>query len=346
MANLYVTEQGAVLRKSGDRLIVEKDDQELLEIECFKIDAVFLFGGVQVTTHALTELLEHGISLVLLTQDGALKGRLVPPVSKNVLLREAQYRRHFDADFSLGLARLQVGAKVRSCRSLLSRQVRNHPELDLEDVLSNLSALEKKTATAATLEELLGLEGVAARTFFKGFARACRKELKFPGRRKHPPTDPVNALLSLGYVLLGTELAALLEGTGFDPYLGFYHRLAYGRMSLALDLLEEFRAVIDQLVLRLTNLGVIGPEDFQEAAKTGAAGETTVEKSGELPGVCLKAPALRKFLQAYGEHLSRTFCDEQTKQQATVRSLARRQVERLAAHVLRNEDYVPCYLRL
>ncbi|MGI5939686.1 MAG: CRISPR-associated endonuclease Cas1 [Thermoleophilia bacterium] len=341
MANLYLTEQGAVLRKTGDRLIVDKDDVELLEVECFKVDAVFLFGGVHVTTPALTELLSQGISLTLLTRDGRLKGRLVPPLAKNVLLRAAQYERRLDSDFCLALARMQIEAKVSNGAELLARHARNHPDVELAGVIDRLRVEKAKIVKAASMSELLGFEGIAARTYFEGFGRAFRRELGFPGRRRRPPTDPVNALLSLGYVMLSSEILAQLEGTGFDPYLGFYHQLDYGRPSLALDVVEEFRMVVDQLVLRLTNLGVMSPDDFEPAP----SGDDPARGSAGTGGIRLKPPALREFLSAYGKHLEGPITDGAGGSRTTTRGAIRRQVERLAAHVAKQEPYEPCLLR-
>lgn len=341
MANIYLTEQGAVLRKTGDRLIVDKDDVELLEVECFKVDAVFLFGGIHVTTPALAELLAHGINLTLLTRDGRLKGRLVPPLAKNVLLRVAQYERRQDPAFCLALARTHVGAKVSSGSELLARHARNHPDADLTTILDRLRVEEGKVAGASSIKELLGFEGAAARTYFEGFGRACRRELAFPGRRRRPPTDPINALLSLGYVMLSSEIQALLEGTGFDSYLGFYHQLDYGRPSLALDVLEEFRMVVDQLVLRLVNLGTIKSDDFEPVPPD----EDPVRGPVETAGIRLKPASFREFLLAYGKHLEGSITDGADGSRTTTRRAIRRQVERLAAHVAKQEPYEPCLLR-
>lgn len=341
MANLYLTEQGSVLRKTGDRLVVEKDGTELLEVECFKIDAVFAFGGVNVTTPALAELLEHGIQLNLLSRDGRLKGRLVPPMAKNVLLRVAQYERHQDQTFCLELARSHVMAKVSSGAHLLARHRRNHPETGMAEVIRRLKAHESKVQSARSLEQLLGYEGGATRVYFEGMRLACRKRLDFPGRRRRPPTDPVNALLSLGYVMLSTEIQALLEGTGFDPYVGFYHRLDYGRPSLALDLLEEFRVVVDQLVLRLVNLEMLKSDDFEPA--TGGVEEA--DASAETAGIRLKQGSFRRFLGAYGEHLEGTITDGSDGSSSAIRKMLRRQVERLAAHVMNGKAYEPCVVR-
>lgn len=331
MANLYLTEQGAVLRKTGERLLVEKDDQELLEIECFKVDTIFIFGNVHVTTPALTTLLDHGIELAFLSVTGRLKGQLTPPKAKNVLLRVAQYQRYQDTPCALGLARCFIRGKVCNALSLLTRQHRNYPERGFAPYRAELGRLLHKVDRAPTLETLRGLEGTAARLYFEGFRLACRTELAFPGRRRRPPTDPINALLSFGYTLVNAELASLLDAMGYDPYIGFFHQLDYGRPSLALDLLEEFRVpAVDRLVLNLTNLRVLQAEDFDTDVESG--------------GLRLRRPAFSKFFRAYEEHMHREFIDRGTGETTTLRKSLRRQAERLAAHLTRGESYTPLHV--
>jgi CRISPR-associated protein Cas1 len=328
MATLYLTEQGAVLRKTGKRLIVEKDDQELLEIECFKVDTVCIFGTVHVTTPALTTLLEHGIELAYLTMNGRLKGQLTPPKAKNVLLRVGQYHKCQDGAFALNLARSFVRGKIYNALSLLTRQHRNYPERGFEAYRLELTRLLSKVDEAQSLDSLRGLEGTAARTYFAGFSLACRTELAFPGRRRRPPTDPINALLSFGYTLVNAELTSLLDAMGYDPYIGFFHQLDYGRPSLALDLLEEFRVpAVDRLVLNLTNLRVLQQEDFVPAE--------------EGDGLRLHRQALGKFFRAYEEHLNNAFTDKASGETITLRKSFRRQAEALAAHITRDASYAP-----
>lgn len=328
MANLYLTEQGAVLRKTGDRLIAEKDGTELLEIECFKLDTIFLFGNVHVTTPALTELLDHGIELALLTLGGRLKGQLTPPKAKNVLLRMAQYQKSQDPLVVLPLARAFIDGKVRNALALLTRQHRNYPERGFAPYREELDRLRGSIATAEALDSLRGFEGTAARSYFAGFALACRTELAFEGRRRRPPTDPINALLSFGYTLVGAELASLLDAMGYDPYIGFYHQLDYGRPSLALDLLEEFRVpAVDRLVLNLANLRTLQAGDF-----------VTDEESG---GLRLDRKSLGKFFRAYETHLNKEYTDKIMGAATTLRKAFRQQAERLAAHLTRGESYAP-----
>ncbi|MGQ4808495.1 CRISPR-associated endonuclease Cas1 [Candidatus Entotheonellaceae bacterium PAL068K] len=310
MATLYLTEQGATLRKTGKRLLVTKNKDELL------------------TTPALTTLFGQGIELAFLSLNGRLKGQLTPPKAKNVLLRVAQYQKFQDTTFALEVARCFVHSKIYNALSLLTRQHRNYPKRGFAPFRHEIEGLLHRVEQIEKLDSLRGLEGTAARAYFEGFALACRTDLLFPGRRRRPPTDPINALLSLGYTLVNVELNSLLDGMGYDPYIGFYHQLDYGRPSLALDLLEEFRVpAVDRLVLKLTNLRVLKAEDFDMDPESG--------------GMRLKRQALGKFFRAYEEHMNREFTEKASGKTTTLRKQLRRQAERLAAHLTRGEDYAP-----
>lgn len=142
------------------------------------------------------------------------------------------------------------------------------------------------SGTAESIATLDGIEGSAARAYFRGLMEFNRSEMQWPGRQKHPSTDPLNALLSLSYTLLMHELTGLLEGVGLDPYLGFLHQVDYGRPSLALDLMEAFRhPVADRLVLTLVNKRVLEADDFQGG--------------GDRPGVYLAPKAMKRYLAEY-----------------------------------------------
>jgi CRISPR-associated protein Cas1 len=330
MPNLYLTEQGAVVRKRSDRLVVEKEGKVLLEVSCLKLEAVLIYGNVQVTTQALAELLDHGIELAFLSHSGRLRGQLTPPKARNVPLRFKQYELAHATAFCLELAREIVGAKIESSVAVLKRFRSNHPEaLPVAEVAESEGAVES-ARRAITLEALRGVEGSAAARYFGAFRAMVPPAYEFDGRNRRPPRDPVNALLSLGYVLLGNELSSLLDGMGFDPYVGFYHQIDYGRPSLALDLLEEFRAaLVDRWSAGLLNLRLLQKADFQITPNDG---------------VRLTHEALKRYFAAYEEEMERTF--EVEGQEVSFRDLFRRQAERLARALVQGEVYrsfrLPC----
>ncbi len=270
MPTLYVTEPGALLEREGGRLLVTKDDATLFAAPANRVDRVVLVGGVGVTTPALAFLLDRRIGLVLLTTTGAFRGRLGGDQAKNVELRRRQYRRADDEAFCLRLARCLVAGKVRNCRTLCLRWDTGNDDPVALGAAAELRDLLGQIDLAADREALMGLEGQAARIYFAVLRRHLRPPWTFPRRARRPPPDPVNALCSLVYTLLHESCYAALEAVGLDPFCGFFHRPRYGRASLAVDLMEEFRPIIaDSVVLTLLNKRMLSPDDFQTEADGG-----------------------------------------------------------------------------
>ncbi len=284
---LYLVEQGAVLRKAGDRFLVEKEDEVLLDLPYHKLETVLLFGNIQVTTQAMAELLEKGVNLSLFSRQGNYRGSLAPPRGRNIELRIAQFDLYRDAARALELARGQVRAKVANALATLAGyRKRKEVSEAFEGKRGQIAEALAGAETAGNVAALDGFEGTAARLYFECVMEFNGSEMTWQGRLKHPAPDPLNALLSLTYTLLTQEIAALLEGAGLDPYLGYLHQVDYGRPSLALDLVEPFRnPVADRLVLTLANRRVIEAEDF--------------EGGGERPGVFLKPKALKRYFEQY-----------------------------------------------
>ena len=264
MSTLYVTQQDTVLRKTDERLKVTQKGTTLLDVPMLKVSQVVLCGRVTVTAATLQALLEHHISVCYLTEHGRYIGRFEPALSKNALLRSAQYRATFDAGTTLALARQMVHGKLANMRVLLQRTNR-----DLDDPAVALAVDQLKTHVAAVeeapnLEHLRGLEGAGSATYFGVFDTLLKPSgMRFVKRVRRPPTDPVNSLLSFGYALLANDIQSAVNTVGFDPYQGFLHVEHYGRPSLALDLMEEFRPlIVDSVVLTCVNKRIIGPDDF------------------------------------------------------------------------------------
>ena len=329
MTNLYLTEQGCAIRKTGKRLIVEKEGQELLEIECFKLDTLFLFGNIQITTQAITQILANNIELAFLTLSGRLKGQITPPMPKNVLLRMAQYEKSRDQQLTLALARTLVAAKIENGRRFLARHHRNKPEVGFDQIARHLEDDLAKVRKVESQASLLGLEGGSARTYFRGVALACTGSMPFSGRKRRPPPDPVNALLSFGYTLVAAEITSLLDAMGFDPYIGMFHQPRYGRTSLALDLLEEFRVdAVDRLVLNLVNRNILSRRHFQD-------------RTAEGKGFRLTREGLKIFFSAYERHLLAEVPCVVPKRKSTLRTAFRFQALRLAKTLTDDIPYVP-----
>lgn len=330
MRALYVTEQRAVIRKTSDRLVIEKNHKVLLEVPCLNLETVLIYGNVQVTTQALVEMLDHGIELAIFSLNGQLRGQLTPPKARNVPLRMRQYEVARSEAESLALARELVRAKIENSAAVLRRFRANHPEALPAAAVAEVERAAAGIDRISSLDALRGIEGTAAARYFEAFEALVPAELGFAGRNRRPPRDPVNALLSFGYVLVGNEIQALLDGMGFDPYLGFYHQLDYGRPSLALDLLEEFRApLVDRWSAALLNRGLLRSADF---ARTPDG------------GLLLQREALKRFFPAYEEEVDTPFAVD--GEPLSFRQLFRRQAERLARALTAGEPYrgfrLPC----
>lgn len=270
MPPLYVHTQGARLCYRDRRLVVEKEGRTLTAVPVVHVSEVVLLGNVSLTPPALTYLLGGGIDVIFLTLEGRYKGRLVGPERGNGLLRLRQYARVSDAEGALGVARAIVEAKLHNLRTLLRRYARRADDSEREAALSaaadRLTELILRVERTRTLNALNGVEGRGAAVYFSVFRHLITVPgWRFERRARRPPPDPVNALLSFGYTLLTHQMASVVWAVGLDPYLGFLHREAYNRPSLALDLIEPFRPVlVDSLVLRCLNNRILLPEHFME----------------------------------------------------------------------------------
>ena len=281
MPTLYLIEQNTNLSKSGERLLLCKKsvqgkgrpahtDEILLDLPFADVSHVMLFGNIQVTTQALQEMLKHEIELALFNFSGRLLGQLTPPCSKNIDLRIAQFERFQDEAFKLDFSRKIVAAKLQNAAHMVRQHRKNHPELIAVQEANELLDYGERAQSAKTLETLRGIEGAGSACYFKLFGRMLSPPWQFAKRSRRPPQDPANAVLSFGYVVIGAQIQAILDGIGLDPFLGFYHTPSYGRPSLALDVLEEFRQpLIDRLALNLFNRSQFSENDFMKPPKGG-----------------------------------------------------------------------------
>jgi len=277
-AVLYLHEPGSHVGKRSEHLIVRKDGQEIQRTPIAAIHQVVVFGNVQLSTQALECLANLEVAVVYLTGYGKFVAALMPAPTKNVQLRVNQIKLFSDPQKALALARSVVKAKINNQRTLLMRSLRSRA-LDEPSTNDNIRGSDEPAAQemADLLNRvdricdpavLLGTEGQAAALYFSQFGRMLKtlvpgREFDFKTRNRRPPRDPVNALLSFAYAMLLKDCFSALCTVGFDPYFGFYHVSRHGKPSLALDLMEEFRAVIaDSVVLTLINNGTLRPKDF------------------------------------------------------------------------------------
>ena len=269
---LYVTTQGAYLAKEGETVAVKIDQEVRLRIPVHTIGGIVCFGNVSCSPFLMGFCSENGICISFLNQHGRFLARVQGPVSGNVLLRREQYR-NADNEVSSGkMAKAFVTGKIANCRTVLQRALRDHSgkidEEALRLALDNLNRTLKSLELNQTRNEVRGLEGHAAHTYFSVFDHlivAQKDEFSFQERNRRPPMDNVNCLLSFIYTLLVHDCRSALESVGLDPAVGFLHRDRPGRPGLALDLMEEFRPFFaDRLVLSLINLRQVQHKGFKK----------------------------------------------------------------------------------
>lgn len=332
---LYVQTQGIYLRQEGETVVAEKDGQVLMRLPIHTLSGLVTFGNVMCSPFLLHLCAERGVAVSFLSEHGRFLARVTGPVSGNVLLRVAQVRAH-DAPARKGdIARSCVAGKIANDRNLILRRMRDHGDTPalrtaaaaLADVLLRLRDSPPDAA------RIRGLEGEAAAAYFAAFndlLLANREAFAIASRNRRPPTDPMNALLSFLYTLLAHDCRGALEGVGLDPQVGFLHELRSGRPSLALDLMEEFRApVADRLALTLVNRQQLAPKDF----KTTESGAVQLSESA-------RKDVLLAWQQRKLETVTHPFLDEKVP----VGLLPHLQALLLARHLRGDLDAYPPWM--
>jgi len=278
---VYVIGHGHTVRKKGDLLeIWSKDDGKVKEARLREISQVNLYGGVDISTPAVVDLMQRGIPVLHFTRGGWFQGISIGHTHKNVELRMKQFEWAMDRKRSLSIARCLVSGKIKNCRT----QVRRNDSESPVQVLEHLERLSRDAKNASSAEKLLGIEGSAAEAYFARLNYLLKESqvFSFQNRNRRPPKDPVNAVLSYLYAILAKEMFVTLLAVGFDPYLGVYHRPRYGRPALALDMMEEFRPLIaDSTALMLFNNEELKEKDF---IKTGIGISLTSQAKKKVVG--------------------------------------------------------------
>ena len=329
MGTLYITQDDAFVGKTDERLTVRANKQTLQDIPLIKLEGVVILGRATVSPAVVIELLERKIPLSFLTRMGRYLGRLEPELTKNIFVRSAQWKAVAPSEQASHLVRGFVRGKLKNYRNVLLRGQRESTELDFEKALTQLDHAIAPIETTAAIDSLRGLEGAGSAAYFGCFDRLIRsEEFRFEARRRRPPTDPVNALLSLGYSLLRHDVQSALNLVGFDPYLGYLHTQRYGRPSLALDLMEEFRPlVVDAVVLSGLNRRAIAPADFVTEPLSGA--------------VSLTPEGLRAFLRLYELKKQSKFKHPVLQTQCSYQESFEIQARLLAKYLMTQTDKYP-----
>ncbi len=337
---LYVTTEGAWLRKDGANVVMEVEQQERARIPAHMLESLVCFGRVLVSPPLLGYCAEQGISVCFLSPNGRFLARVEGPVSGNVLLRREQYRRSDDFVGCAAIVRHLLVGKLYNQRTVLGRALRDHGDsmasqakAAVEHAYQRLDRLSKKMLSEEDTQVMRGWEGEAAQAYFgvlDHLIRAPEPELRFNGRNRRPPRDVVNALLSFFYTLLTHDCRSALETVGLDPAVGFLHRDRPGRPSLALDLMEEFRAFLaDRLTLSMINRRQISARDLQ-----------TMDNGV----VLLREEARKNLLVAYQERKREEVRHVFVNEKMPIGLLPLMQAQLLARHLRGDLDAYPPFL--
>jgi CRISP-associated protein Cas1 len=297
---LYLNTPGVRVGRKDELLTIKEEDKTLSEIRISDLSHVALFGSIQISTQAVQALCEEEIPVTYFSMGGWFYGITRGHELKNVFTRIEQFRLARDPLVCLALARQMINGKIRNHRTMLMRLHLEPPA----PIVAKLKTMANSALQAESMEELLGTEGAAAHFYFSAFGGMLKTEdefaessgilspqlrFDFSGRNRRPPTDPVNALLSLSYSLLTKDCTLAAMAVGLDPYVGFYHQPRFGRPALALDVMEEFRPLIaESVVLTAINNRMILPKHFIQAGQA----------------VNLSPAGRKLFFQAYEQRMS------------------------------------------
>lgn len=322
MPAIYIREQGSMLVKRGERIAVMKNSRTLLEIPLANVDNIAVIGNIQVTTQVLLMLMEQGVDISYFTYSGKYVGHAAADMSKNIFLRFAQYELYHDMDRRLQLAKTIVRNKVENQIALIEN-FRWNGEYDWYPDVKRMRELLKSLEGKKTSNEILGVEGMCSNIYFGTFGHMFKCRIRFEGRNRRPPRDPINVILSLAYTFLTKEICAAMDAESFEMYLGFLHGIRYGRKSLALDIIEEFRQpVVDRMVIRMFNKGMITEFDFDD----------------EGDQILLNKDGFSSFCSYYEKWMhDKSF----NNGQSSFNDVIRQQIAQLKKSIQRHEDYVP-----
>ena len=269
---LYVMSETGYLSLDGENVVLLENDKEMGRIPLHNLEEIVSFGYRGTSPALMGACAERNVSLCYLTPQGKFLARVTGKIKGNVVLRRQQYDSCMDKEKAMDISRNCILAKVYNSRWILERACRDHSlQIDLEKVKEASQKLKNALddiKVCETAEQLRGFEGEAASVYYGVFDELIlqqKKEFQFQGRNRRPPQDPINALLSFAYTLLANSAGTALETVGLDPYVGYLHTERPGRMSLALDLMEELRAPLaDRFVLSLVNKKIVNGKDFQK----------------------------------------------------------------------------------
>lgn len=274
MSSLFVDRRDVHLEFDAGALVFRDhgtNGERIGTVPLARVSRIFLRGNLTLPASLLGKFGELGIGVVVLSGRLGRPSLLLGRPHHDARRRVAQTRLSQDAAFCLCFARQLIHAKLAAKHTWLGELCSSHPQAryTLSHVMKQLDTYQQELAQVSSLESLRGLEGAAASAYFAGLRAVVPASLGFHARNRRPPRDPFNALLSLTYTLVNAEMAIALHGAGFDPCVGYYHQLSWGRESLACDLVEPLRPLADSLCLQLVAQQTLTAEHFSTSSSSG-----------------------------------------------------------------------------
>jgi len=336
LRTLYIEEQGSMLRVENERIRVthgrEAEELELVDLPSIKVGQIVIFGACMITPAAIRHCLSSNTPIVLLSQQGKYYSRIESTDDVNIELERLQFKRSTDETFLLECARNIVRAKLHNSGVLLKRHAETHHEERLQHAVTSIRKLEESLERAENIDEVRGYEGQGAALYFSVFEELFDgAHFSFKQRIHHPPTDPVNTMLSFGYSILFNNLFSMARLHRLHPYVGFLHADKPQHPALISDLIEEFRTLVDGLVIGIINKRLIGPHDF-----------TILHHDDGSPKGCYLTDEGRKtYLREFENLMHRDTTHTATGYQVSYRRCLDLQVGEFALYLKGEKPYTP-----
>lgn len=266
---LYITQEQAYLSLDGENIVCLMEDNEKFRIPFDNVESIVCFSYLGCSPALMGKCADKLIPISFVSPNGRFLAKVSGETRGNVNLRIAQI--DVFREKNVNLTQNTMAAKFSNTIRLIKRSQHDNKALrddeQLNETISVLKSAITNVYNTNCTEEIIGLEGYCAKQYFQIYSKlftGCKDEIKFVVRTKRPPLDPINAVLSFLYTIYTNEFAAALESVGLDSYIGFCHKLRSGRNSLACDLVEEVRCIIERLVLTMFNLKMLGDKDFDK----------------------------------------------------------------------------------
>ncbi|ACK73899.1 CRISPR-associated protein Cas1 (plasmid) [Gloeothece citriformis PCC 7424] len=327
MATLYLMEQGTWVQKEQERLIIQVSKTQKMEVLMREVERIMIFGNVQLSTPAINACLKHNILVLFLNQAGQYNGHLWSLGSIHLNNEMVQIKRHQEHEFQVKISKAIVYGKLMNSKRLLMRLNRKRQVPDMDKVIEGINSDILSLESVDNLDQLRGYEGIAAARYFPAFGQLITNAaFSFSLRNRQPPTDPVNSLLSFGYTLLFNNVLSLIISEGLSPYFGNFHYGERDKPYLAFDLMEEFRAIIvDGMVLRVINNGLLTLKDFEPVASNG--------------GVYLTDKGRRIFLKEFESRINKLISHPDIQSPVSYRQTIQLQIRRYKQSLLSDVSY-------